>query len=64
MKTFISLTSPLVGPVVCVVPLGAGGGAGGQLLQLPELWRVCAVQRPLLRLDWTAVSGRPYGPAR
>lgn len=46
------------GSVVRFVLLWAGGGSCGQLLQLPELWRVCIVQRPVLRLDRPAVSGR------
>lgn len=49
------------GFAVCVVQLRAGGGSCGQLLQLPELRRVRAVQRPLLRLDRAAVSGRQDG---
>lgn len=49
------------GSAVCVVQLRAGGGSCGQLLQLSELWRVRVVQRPLLCLDWVAVSGRQDG---
>lgn len=54
-------TPPSAGSAVCLVQLGPGGGSCGQLLQLPELWRVCVVQRPLLCLDGVAVSGRQDG---
>lgn len=56
-----SLSLPPAGSVVCLIQLGAGGGSRGQLLQLSELRRVCVVQRPLLRLDGSPVSGRQDG---
>lgn len=57
-----SLSLSPAGSVVCLIQLRPGGGSCGQLLQLPELRRVCVVQGPLLRLDGSSVSGRQDGP--
>lgn len=54
--------SSSAGSVVCLIQLRAGGGSCGQLLQLPELWRVRVSKRPLLCLDGAAVSGCQDGP--
>lgn len=59
LKSFFFFFS--AGFVVRLVLLGPGGGSRGKLFQLPELWRVRVVQRPLLRLDRAAVPGRQDG---
>lgn len=51
------------GSALRVFQLWTGWGSGGQLFQLPELWRVRAVPGPLLCLDRVAVSGREDGAA-
>lgn len=52
------------GSALRVFQLWTGGGSRGQLFQLPELRRVRALQRPLLRLDRVGVSGREDGATR
>lgn len=54
--------SSSAGSVVCLIQLRPGRGSCGQLLQLPELWRVCVSQRPLLCLDRATLSGCQDGP--
>lgn len=52
------------GSALRLFQLWTGGGSCGQLFQLPELRRVRALQRPLLRLDRVGVSGRQDGATR
>ncbi len=51
------------GSVVCVIQLRAGGGSCGQLLQLPELWRVWLLSVSTVASSWLLVAAaQPQGP--
>ena len=62
--THTHTSSPSAGDSLRLLLFRAGGGPSGQLYQLPELWRVCPVQGPVLCLDGETVSRHQAGSTR